>query len=553
MVYLRLVTSIFLALTLFVITSCSSTPKIQNSTKTPVNNNQQNQAVNGNNLQQLPPPEPNSSQNSISTNSNVTKNNTKPTPINYGLIKDKYGINKKFILLLDKKLQPTSYMKRDTILFMPKTKTQKQVYNGKFFDRDEPILMSHLDLKESIDAYANKFFPSFNKVGKLTIVKKLNVNQLKAYGAYLNANLIIMKKFEEPDIHEFVHEVLFLNGNIRDVEDNYWYRSIKEAEVVDNKDLLALNNYTLLAGRDESGKAKYVNLDAVVVNLTSYNVKQVIDETIKNLNTITPILNKWQAKLDNKYVKKTKKMEFYKTAYLPKDSYTPDMYTEIAKEISTKLSENEVFAIYALQKDLISERVNKVIGTWVDIETGQIFNIRMQKQKLQLGDENNPLATGSKTSEKNSETTTVEEITYNGYAILDRPIQQLKNNPNLNWINNDLKFSFNLKKGGDGYYIDDSKMVNSAKFNLQSARGLIIVKLPNGEYKYLAPYIPNILPELQQYLYYDLAKNAKENHVDQDNIYAFKKYIQHTQKPSGYLIYPGITIGVIIIFLFFAV
>lgn len=444
-------------------------------------------------------------------------------------------------------------MKRDTAFFIPKTAKQKQVYNGKFFDRDEPILMSHIDLRESIDSYADKYFHTFNKVGKLTIVKKLDVNQIKAYGAYLNANVIIMKKFEEPDIHEFVHEILFLNGNIRDVEDNYWYRSIKEADVIDNKDLLALNDYTALAGRNEQGKAKYVNLDAVVVNLTSYNVKQVIDETVKNLNTITPIINKWQDKLDKDYTKKTKKMAFYKITYLPKNSYTPKMYTEIEKEISTKLSDNEVFAIYALQKDLINERVSKIIGTWFDVETGQMFNIRTQKQTLQIGAENNPLATDANNPKKNSETTTVEEITYNGYVILDRPIQQLKNNPNLNWINNDLKFSFSLKRGGNGYYIDDSKMLNSATFNLQSARGFIIVKLPNGEYKYLAPYIPHMLPELQQYLYYDIAKSAKENHVDQDNVYAFKKYIQHTQKPSGYLIYPGITLGVIIIFLFFAV
>lgn len=551
MVYLRLVTSIFLALTLFLIASCSSNHKVQ-KTSTAINTNTQSQTPNGNNLQQLPPPELNTTEDSINIKLNTAKTNVKPAPINYGLIKKKYGINKKFILLLDKKLQPTSYIKKDTILFIPKTEKQKQVYNGKFFDRDEPILMSHLDLKESIDSYAEKYFNTFNKVGKLTIVKKLDVNQLKAYGAYLNANLIIMKKFEEPDIHEFVHEILFLNGNIRDIEDNYWYRSIKEAEKLDNKELLALNDYTLLSGRDANGKAKYVNLDAVVVNLTSYNVKQVIDETIKNLNIITPILNKWQAQLDKNYAKKTRKMEFYKTTYFPKSFYSPEMYNKIAKEISTKLSENEVFAIYALQKDLINERVNKVIGTWVDIETGQMFNIRIQKHNLQLGAENNPLATDTKTVEKNSATATANEFTYNGYVVLDRPIQQLKNNSNLSWINNDLKFSFSLEKGGYGYYIDDSKMLNSATFNLQSARGLIIVKLPNGEYKYLAPYIPNMLPELQQYLYYDMAKSAKENHVDQDNIYAFKKYIQHTQRPSGYLIYPGITIGVFIIFLFFA-
>jgi hypothetical protein len=236
------------------------------------------------------------------------------------------------------------------------------------------------------------------------------------------------------------------------------------------------------------------------------------------------------------------------------------------------MTEEEVFE---LQRSLVTFRVNAVVGLWEDVITGEVVEIRVLPK-----------------------TDTRKELTYAAYAVLDRdldsvvrfttsqeddaaaaattevaqpPVNVLDNagdpnadesapsletfttmviNKSLAWLSKDLKMEFSATSGS-GFFLDDEKMINDAIVYFHPAKGLIVVALPNKEFRYYKPIVPDMYPALEDSLYN--SRNVVATNVDQDNIARFSAELDSTPGTTNYFLYPGVTLGIIAAFFLIAI
>ncbi len=504
----------------------------------------------------------------------LAKERAKPLEIK---IRDKYSLKVDVLKLFETNLRNEKNLNKDTEFVVPLDEIEKEIYIEEYYDRGAPVVMSHLDFKQSVDSYKKKYFSNFNEIGRIKVIyRNITENEIKGYGAYIGANLVLMKKTFEPTIGKYSYDIMFLFGDIKNKE-VYWLRNSDEADPIE------------------------VSLKQLgISNLNDY--KNIITHHLLNPNrTISKKIN------DNYSIKKPKESESLleknsssnkagqtvamqfeamidKISQQNRDGITTNKENDNSSYLLKDLSTEE---LYELQKALVTFRVNAVIGYWEDVITGEVIEIKtMPKQKNQ------------------------KDITYTAYAILDEDLdsitrnknvllvnQNIKNvepsnnftnvdsiakvstpnkraddfvditvkdpmvdydtislkemsdlsiNKDLAWMSQDLKIQFS-SMGGSGFFIDNEKMVEDARIFFHPAKGLIVVALPNKEYRYYKPLIPDMYPVLEEYLYNNI--NIKETDVDQSSISRYSEEIPSAPGSTNYFLVPGITLGVIVGFL----
>lgn len=500
-------------------------------------------------------------------------------------IRDKYSVKIDVLKLFETNLKDTADLNKDTEFVFPLDEIEREIYIEEYYDREAPLVMSHLDIKQSVDSYKQKYFPDFKLIGRVKVIyKDIPENEVKGYGAYIGSNLIIMQKLFEPTIGKYVYEIIFLSGNIKD-KNLYWYRNSSESEPL-NKTLEALeitnlNDYMNIITHNLLNPNRKV-AQKISSNYELEKKKQQPNEENTKQNTIKLSGQTVDSRLE-RLVNTASKSEQDKAKQ--KDSANEDN-----SYLLTDLTEEE---LYELQKALITFRVNAVVGYWEDAISGEIIEIRVipskkDKKNITYGaysildqdldnivrykKESSPtVAVVEKTALSTEDgSTTLDSISAktdsklsneqiidinnlsNQDAILfgEEPLSlkdftTLSINKSLAWVSQDLKMQFS-SLGGSGFFIDEEKMLEDAKIFFHPAKGLIVVSLPNKEFKYYKPIIPDMYPVLEEALYNKI--NIKDTDVDQSKIARYSEELKSTAGSTNYLLWPGVTIGLFIAF-----
>ncbi|MCL2567595.1 MAG: hypothetical protein FWE18_05860 [Alphaproteobacteria bacterium] len=504
-------------------------------------------------------------------------------------VRDKYGIKIDTFKLFEAnfKVLNQDAINKDTEFVMPLDELEREMYVEEFYDRRGPVVMSRLDLKQSVDSYKDEYFPNFTPIGRVKVIfRDVPINEIKGYGAYLGANFIIMKKFFEPTVGRFVYDIMFLAGDI-DNRNLAWYRNSDEAENLD-KTLKALNvtnlndymniiTHNMLSPNRTISQRLNENYQSEQQRLTEQNADAEAPQGGSSPSQPTPINQQRLEEL-------AQRARDAQRGYLPSDE--ANFSTYLLKD----MSEEELFE---LQKALITFRVNAVVGLWEDVITGEVIEIRVlpktaDRQDLTYaaylllgsdldsivrftttessdeqisadsqpnvnigGDEtnienignanvvnsidtNNSLSQNNNNSANNDNAASFEEFT------------NMVINKSLSWLTRDLKMQFSATSGS-GFFMDNEKMVNDAIVYFHPAKGLIVVALPNKEFRYYKPIIPDMYPTLEESLYN--SSNVVATNVDQDKIARFSSELESTAGTTNYFLYPGVTLGVIAAFL----
>jgi hypothetical protein len=169
-------------------------------------------------------------------------------------------------------------------------------------------------------------------------------------------------------------------------------------------------------------------------------------------------------------------------------------YSNVTTTLQEELDENgdpietedPSLDLISLQRKLLEFRAEILVGTWRDIHSGEIFEIRE--------------SLGNTINNKNKK--------YAAYSIMEADQVAVSINDSLTWINEDLKFEFN-GLSGSAIFINDEKMVSEASVRAFPAKGLMIITLPNNRRKYLIPVLSDIDNSLYQELYSDIQREYK--------------------------------------------
>ena len=522
----------------------------------------------------------------------LKKERAKPTEIR---IRDKYGIKVDVLKLFETNLKDSNNLNKDTEFVVPLDEIEREIYIEEYYDREAPIVMSHLDIKQSVDSYKTKYFPGFKLIGRIKVIyKDISENEVKGYGAYIGANLIIMQKLFEPTIGKYVYDIMFLSGDIKD-KNIYWSRNSTEAEPL-NKTLEALN-ITNLNDYMNIITQKLLNPNRKISQKISANYEIEIEkeQTAQENATAEAEAIKNSAKSGQTVDRRLEGLANRANQAQQNKQDQEEKTNNNSSYLLNDLTEEE---LYELQKSLITFRVNSVVGYWEDAITGEVIEIRVIPSKKSQKDitygayaildedldkivrytepsnpeielpeventvltrENTSIDNIAETARKNS--TLPDQFPINNESPLSKEdailfgeeaelslkdLSTLSINKSLAWISQDLKMQFS-SLGGSGFFIDEEKMVEDAKVFFHPAKGLIVVSLPNNEFRYYKPIIPDIYPVLEEALYNNL--NIKDTEVDQGKVARYSEEIPSTAGSTNYFLYPGVTLGAIVAFL----
>ncbi len=434
----------------------------------------------------------------------------------------KYRIKLSNLILFESKLEVIGSLNKDVEFVMPISEEDQELYVEEYFDREDPIMMSHIDIKQSVDEYYAAFFSGFTTIARLKLIHSdIYFSEIKGFAAYIGSNLVIMKKFYEPTIGSYVYDILFLNGNTT-AKDIYWYRNISEAVLMEN-----------------------ILKELKITDINSYS--NLI--THSNINPSRILRKKIEA-------------NYTKSAEAPSGNLSPELQNKIATmdssqgenstETNVDLLEITDQDMFEIQKEFLAFRVNAVVGLWENIETGEIIEIRTlgsaKKSKntaptyvgysvelpMTLGNQIVEPAEQIVESETDPTSEPEKEEAFVNYLHRSLRKDNKKINKYLTWIKEDLKFQFSTNEFS-GIYLDEEKMVNTAKFYFHPAKGLISIILPNKQYVYLRPIVPDLLLEIEESFYNDVKLSV--GNVDQNNIKRYSSELSSTKGVTSYIAY----------------
>ncbi|MDR0484469.1 MAG: hypothetical protein LBH40_04265 [Alphaproteobacteria bacterium] len=510
----------------------------------------------------------------------LAKERSKPKEIR---IRDKYGIKVDTLKFFEAnlKVKDETLINRDTEFVVPLDEIDREIYIEEFYDRRAPIVMSRLDLKQTVDSYKEEYFPNFKEIGRIKVIfSDVPINEIKGYGAFIGANFIIMKKFFEPTIGKFVYDILFLTGDT-DNRSLYWFRSSDEAEPL-AKTLGALNVTNL---------NDYMNI--VTHNMLNPNrrITKKIDENYQAEKTreAEEIASKAEGQDSNNPAQRQTVEALALRAREAQNSLPDSDVSNFSMFLLNDMSEEELFE---LQQRLITFRVNAVVGLWEDVISGDVIEIRAlpkvsneQKEVVYaayavLGSDLDSVVRYTTDSKDTASSGAIVDTNENGDvlpnanadnqqqvavdgSLQDIPLAQAGDEPTvdetenpvlngfsemsinkgLSWLTRDLKMQFSATSGS-GFFVDNEKMVNEAVVYFHPAKGLIVVALPNREFRYYRPIVPDVYPVLEEALYNE--RNIKETNVDQDRIARFSQELDSTPGTTNYFLFSGVTLGVVV-------
>ena len=269
---------------------------------------------------------------------------------NYKLIKKKYKLSKNTFDLINSNMLEFTALNRDYLMdiqsYVPEENNEEVVEEGENNEKKEnkqdieeeqqelffPIIISTFSIKDNLDEYIKSYLPNYIKVAesKFTSSKKITLDQIKHFGAYITTDLALVKSFTETSNGKFVYNIVFLTGDILN-EQNYWYRNIEEsldmAESLKRLKITDINDYA---------------------NVMTSKEKDEMQKKQKSLEKQSESVNNPEGNnLDNK------------------------------ENLEEELIDLEI----KLQKKLIEYRVEKLIGLWQDINTNDVYEIREIKNK----------------------------------------------------------------------------------------------------------------------------------------------------------------------------
>ncbi|MDR2008739.1 MAG: hypothetical protein LBQ34_07215 [Alphaproteobacteria bacterium] len=500
-------------------------------------------------------------------------------------VRDKYGIKVDTFRLFEANLKVLNQdaLNKDTEFVMPLDDLEREMYVEEFYDRRAPIVMSRLDLKQSVDIYMGEHFSDFQQMARVKVIfRDVPVEEIKGYGAYIGANLIVMKRFFEPTIGQFVYDIVFLNGDV-DNKALPWFRNEDEAE----------NLSTTLKALNVTNLNDYMNI--ITHNMLNPNrsISQRLNENYqveqdKQLEATSAAEE--EARSVDSFQNQQRLAELAQRANeaQTRSGLLPSDAANFSEFLLTDMTEEELFE---LQRALVTFRVNAVVGLWEDVITGDVVEIRVLPKTATrtqltyaaysiLGADLDTIVrftTNSTTAAQqiqqtvDANGTVIENVVSNADAVnleanpfaADNAVNNLSADDNapttsldgftdmminkgLSWLSRDIKMEFSATSGS-GFFMDNEKMINDAIVYFHPAKGLIVVALPNREFRYYKPIVPDMYPALEESLYN--SRNVVATNVDQDNLARFQNELDSTPGTTNYFLYPGVTLGVISVFL----
>lgn len=377
--------------------------------------------------------------------------------------------------------------------------------SGSTSDRIEPLVISSFNQKDNLQQYITKYFSDYKIIARATFSDKdlLTIDNIKSYGAYIDSSLIILKIYYENSLGLYLYDIYYLNGDTLS-EKNYWYRNGTEAvpleQTLEQLKVSDLNSYdnilppvtqNPLSNPASAGNSNTKsNLNATGATPTASNsttnIASAANPGASNSTNPSNSINSNTTNNDN----------------APNDIQNTEgkssNETQNNTESTPQTNEDPLrgLSLYDAQDKLLEYRVNKIVGLWKNLITNQLVIIRELPQgNLSLPNKR-----------------------YGIYVILDEEINNLKINPSLNWITDDLMAEFNILNG-DGFYLNREKMLSSATIRLYPAKKLMMLFQHDGKIQYFVPVLAeDIDQKLQDDLYGFIIANNKGEKYDNSTI-----------------------------------
>ena len=355
-----------------------------------------------------------------------------------------------------------------------------------------PLIMSDIANNMSVKKYVKDVLPTYQLIATSTFIskRKISVYEIRSFGAYIDANVVAVKSFFEPSIGKYIYDIAYLKGDVLSTV-NLWYRTSSEAvtlgDSLNKLGITDINSYNNILNKiiKEANVKDMINANAnketlsldeqVEVALKQMDKKQdkeekVADNKATEVGEVETPVNPEDSEDDTLI-----EDEYRAQSDVEADSSAPPPVVEVNNDPYGLKSPNEndvvdkpaevkkpvvpvkVPTVEAppakdplegldldtLQKDLIAFRTDIIVGSWQDLHSGEIVEIRELP--------------GNSDSAKSKR--------YAAYEIIDEELPPLVINNALNWLNEDLKFEFS-SLSGEALFLNKEKMVSKAYVRL---------------------------------------------------------------------------------------
>ncbi len=362
-----------------------------------------------------------------------------------------------------------------------------------FEEKIKPVVVDNVDIQADNLIYSNNLLETFIPVARSKFIFKsdINIKNIQAFAGYIDTQLVVVKRFYNPDDKNYVYDVVFLQGDLKNTT-NLWNLNLDNAlkieDTLEKEKIIKLDDYVNVgysAEYEGPDTQEDIGLELDDEKDTSLNANEdfeaVLDENgdpILDENgeaVLKPLLRaKNISKKDTKELEKKEKV------------------LTLAKEIE-------------LQKKLLKFRTTKLVGLWEDVITGEVVEIRQID-----GDKNR------------------RNKIYGAFVVDAKYFKdkQPKINDMFVWNKGDLRFLFSTISYND-YYLDEEKMLVKTSIVVQDAKALIIISLPNRKYRYFKPVIEQgLLAEVEKEMYGEIKRTVKN--INTSHIYKTPHKYQQT-------------------------
>ena len=417
-----------------------------------------------------------------------------------------------------------------------------------------PLIMSDIANNMSVKKYVKDVLPTYQLIATSTFIskRKISVYEIRSFGAYIDANVVAVKSFFEPSIGKYIYDIAYLKGDVLSTV-NLWYRTSSEAvtlgDSLNKLGITDINSYNNILNKiiKEANVKDMINANAnketlsldeqVEVALKQMDKKQdkeekVADNKATEVGEVETPVNPEDSEDDTLI-----EDEYRAQSDVEADSSAPPPVVEVNNDPYGLKSPNEndvvdkpaevkkpvvpvkVPTVEAppakdplegldldtLQKDLIAFRTDIIVGSWQDLHSGEIVEIR----ELPGNSDN------------------AKSKRYAAYEIIDEELPPLVINNALNWLNEDLKFEFS-SLSGEALFLNKEKMVSKAYVRLFPAKGMLIVTLPNKNLRYFIPVLSEIEESVYNELYLETETKYKPREETVNNS-RYASYLSSTE------------------------
>lgn len=422
-----------------------------------------------------------------------------------------------------------------------------------------PLIMSDIANNMSVKKYVQDVLPTYQLIATSTFIskRKISVYEIRSFGAYIDANVVAVKSFFEPSIGKYIYDIAYLKGDVLSTL-NMWYRSSSEAVTLGDSlkklSITDINSYSNVLNKviKEVNVSNIINADA---NKETLSLDEQVSVALEQMDKQRA--NKEADVADNKATEVGKietpvnpegsegdtliEDEYQAQGDLEADNSAPPPVVEVKKSLygitspNANDSENDVMDnpeevkkpvvpvkvptveappakdplegldLDTLQKDLIAFRTDIIVGSWQDLHSGEIVEIR----------------------ELPGNSDKAKSKRYAAYEIIDEELPPLVINNALNWLNEDLKFEFS-SLSGEALFLNKEKMVSKAYVRLFPAKGMLIVTLPNKNLRYFIPVLSEIEESVYNELYLETETKYKPREETVNNS-RYASYLSSTE------------------------